>query len=496
MELKRFVTDQESPIPDPSPITKQQKVAVIGSGPAGLSSAWSLAKRGYSVTIFEALPIAGGMLAVGLPTYRLPREVIRRDLDYILALGVQIKTNSPIGDSFTIEDLKSQGYEAIFLSIGAHKGHKLPIPGADLKGVLIGVSFLRDVNLGKQAIVGNRVLVLGGGRVAFDCARTAFRLGASDIHIACVEDRDSMRATPSEIKEAEEEGIIIHNAQCFAKIHEKEGQVCGVECLDVRTFQFDKAGQLHINAIPGSEHIYEADTVIFAVGQSPELGPFHEIETSGIGTIAVNPETMVTNLPGIFAGGEATSGPITIIEAIAAGKQAAASIDFYLQGLIFKESIPLRDIKASDIEVKIPPEMTKQPKELPLTLPVIKRKSWEEVSLGFSKAAAISEAERCLNCAGHLCREVCPYHAPQFGSERNPKMQMCNLCIERWSQNKKPICVAACPTRAMDAGPFDELMAKYGDGKEAEGFAYCRSINPSVCFRPKRYNPSTHSKPK
>jgi heterodisulfide reductase subunit A-like polyferredoxin len=269
-----------------------------------------------------------------------------------------------------------------------------------------------------------------------------------------------------------------------------------VECLDVLTFQFDEVGQLHVNAIPGSEHTFEADTVIFAVGQSPELWPFHGIEISRIGTIAVNPETMATNLPGIFAGGEATSGPITIIEAVAAGKQAAASIDSYLQGFIFKKPNPLQDIKASEIEVGIPPEMARQPRQLPFTLPLIKRKSWEEISLGFSEAAAIEEAKRCLNCAGHLCREVCPYHAPQFGSEQNPKMQMCNLCVDRWSQNKKPICVAACPTRAMDAGPFDELVAMYSDSKEAEGFTHFRSTNPSICFRPKKYDPFTRSKPK
>ena len=496
MELKRFVTDQETPVPDPLPITRRQKVAVVGSGPAGLSAAWGLAKRGYPVTIFEALPVAGGMLAVGLPGYRLPKEVLRRDLDYIIALGIQIKTDFPIGNSNTIEDLKKQGFEAIFLSVGAHKGQKLPIPGADLKGVLVGIPFLRDINLGGKVIVGNRVLVLGGGRVAFDCARTAFRLGASDVHIACLEDRDSMRATTAEIREGKEEGIVIHNAQCFVKIHGKGGQVSGVECLDVLTFQFDEVGQLHVDAIPGSEHTFEADTVIFAVGQSPELWPFHGIEISKIGTIAVNPETMATNLPGIFAGGEATSGPITIIEAVAAGKQAAASIDSYLQGFIFKKPNPLQDIKASEIEVGIPPEMTRQPRQLPFTLPLIKRKSWEEISLGFSEAAAIEEAKRCLNCAGHLCREVCPYHAPQFGSEQNPKMQMCNLCVDRWSQNKKPICVAACPTRAMDAGPFDELVAMYSDSKEAEGFTHFRSTNPSICFRPKRYVLSTHSKPK
>ncbi len=217
MELKRFVTDQESPMPDPLPITKRQKVAVVGSGPAGLSAAWGLIRRGYPVTIFEALPVAGGMLAVGLPEYRLPKPILQRDLDYLTALGVQIRTNSPVGDTLAVDELKGQGYEAVFISVGAHKGHKSPIPGADLQGVLIGVPFLRDVNLKKKVNVGSNVMVLGGGRVALDCARAATRLGASEVHIACVENIDSMRAGTSEIRDAEEEGIVIHHAQILCQ---------------------------------------------------------------------------------------------------------------------------------------------------------------------------------------------------------------------------------------------------------------------------------------
>jgi NADPH-dependent glutamate synthase beta subunit-like oxidoreductase len=494
MELKRFVTDQESPMPDPLPITKRQNVAVVGSGPAGLSAAWGLIRRGYPVTIFEALPVAGGMLAVGLPEYRLPKPILQRDLDYLTALGVQIKTHSPVGDTLAVDELKGQGYEAVFIAVGAHKGHKSPIPGADLQGVLIGVSFLRDVNFKKRVNVGSKVMVLGGGRVALDCARAATRLGASEVHIACLENIDSMRAGPSEIRDAEEEGIVIHHAQTFVKIHGKGGRVSGIECLDVRSFSIDVSGQLQINAIPGTEHVFEADTVIFALGQSPELGPFPDFRISKTKTITVDPLTMATNLPGIFAGGEAVSGPMTIIEAVAAGKRAAAFMDSYLQGFIYKECPPTRDIESSEIEVRIPPDIPKQARRLAKALPKTRRRSWEEISMGFSEATAIEEAKRCLNCAGHLCLEVCPYHVPQFGSEQDSKMQKCNLCVARWGENKKPICVDACPTRAMDAGPLEELKAKYGDTKEAEGFAYCGSISPSICFKPKKYQVSHMTK--
>ncbi len=489
MDLKRFVTDQTSPMPDPFPVTKPQKVAIIGSGPAGLSAAWSLAKRGYPVTVFEALPVAGGMLAVGLPEYRLPKAILQRDLDYLKALGIEVRTDSPIGDISKLDALKDLDYEAIFLSIGAHKGHKLSIPGANLEGVHVGVSFLRDLNMGREPRVGSKVLVLGGGRVALDCARSAYRLGASEVHMACLEERDSMQAVASEVKEAEEEGIIVHNARSFKRIIGKNGHISGIECLDVRSFRFDETGQAHVEITPDSEHVYECDTIIFAVGQSPDLSPFHGTLTLKGKAIAVNPQTMSTNLPGVFAGGDAAAGGDSVIEAVSAGKRAAAAMDAFLQGLVFRGVDPFQQVNPSEVEVDIPAEVKKEPRHSLRILSETERRSWKEVSLGFSEDIAVAEAKRCLNCAGHVCREVCPYDVPQFGAEENPKMQMCNLCVDRWDRNKKPICVMACPTRAMDVGPVDELRVKYGDTREAEGFTFCGSTNPSVLFKPKKYLP-------
>jgi NADPH-dependent glutamate synthase beta subunit-like oxidoreductase len=488
MALKRFVTDQCSSNPDPFPVTRGQKVAVVGSGPAGLSAAWSLAKRGYPVTVFEALPVAGGMLAVGLPEYRLPEAKLQEDLDYLKALGIEIRTDSPIGDSLKLDELKDQGYEAIFLSVGAHRGNRLSIPGADVEGVHAGLTFLRDLNMNRKPKVGNSVLVLGGGRVALDCARSALRLGASEVQIACLEDRVSMRAITSEIQEAEEEGIRFHNTQSFTRILEKNGRVTGIECMDVQSFHFDETGQAIIDKILGSEHIYGCDTVIFAVGQSPELSLFPELRTSRGESIVVNPQTMTTNLAGVFAGGDATGRGGSVVEAIEAGKRGAASIDAHLQGLVFRGDYPAQHINLAEIEVDIPPEVKKEPRQPMPTLSETKRNSWNEVSLGYSEAEAKAEAMRCLNCAGHLCLEACPYDAPQFGAEENPKMQMCNLCVNRWAQNKKPICVTACPTRAMDAGPMEELIEKYGDQKDAEGFPYSKSTKPSVRFKPKKFS--------
>ena len=486
MDLKRFVTDRCSPMPPPFALTKPHKVAVVGSGPAGLSAAWSMAKRGYPVTVFEALPVAGGMLAVGLPEYRLPKAILQRDLDYLEALGLEIRTDSPIGGKLKLDDLRGQGYEAIFLAIGAHEGAKLSIPGTNLDGVHIGVSFLRDLNMGRKPQIGSRVLVLGGGRVALDCARSACRLGASVVHVVCLEDLDAMRAARGEVTEAEEEGVLVHNARSLKRIMGKKGRVSCAECVDVASLHFDETGQARVETIPGSEHVYDCDTVIFAVGQSPASRSFQEIITPKRPALAIDPQTMSTSSKGVFAGGDATGGGGSIIEAISAGKLAAEAMDAFLQGLVFRKKDPFLKVNPAEVEVHIPPEIKKEPRHALKTIPKIERDSWNEISLGFSEDTAIAEAKRCLNCAGHLCREVCPYGAPQFGAEENPKMQMCNMCIDRWDKNKHPICVTACPTRAMDAGPVEELKAKYGDRKEAEGFTFNLSTKPSVCFKPKK----------
>jgi NADPH-dependent glutamate synthase beta subunit-like oxidoreductase len=445
-----------------------------------------MAKRGYPVTVFEALPVAGGMLAVGLPEYRLPKAILQRDLDYLKALGLEIRTDSPIGGRRNLDDLRGQGYEAIFLGIGAHEGAKLSIPGANLDGVHRGVSFLRDLNMGRKPQVGSRVLVLGGGRVALDCARSACRLGASAVHVVCLEDLDAMRAAPGEVKEAEEEGVIVHNARSIKRIMGKKGRVCRAECVDVASFHFDETGQVQVETIPGSEHVYDCDSVIFAVGQWPESSSFQEILTPKRPVLAIDPLTMSTSLKGVFAGGDATGGGGSIIEAISAGKLAAEAMDAFLQGLVFRKKDPYIKVNPAEVEVHIPPGIKKEPRHVAKSSPKNERDSWHEISLGLSEDTAMAEAERCLNCAGHLCREVCPYDAPQFGAEKDPKMQMCNMCMDRWDKNKHPICVTACPTRAMDAGPVEELIAKYGDRKEAEGFTFSPWTKPSVCFKPKK----------
>jgi NADPH-dependent glutamate synthase beta subunit-like oxidoreductase len=489
MGLKRFVTDRHDSIPDPFSVTKVQKVAVVGSGPAGLSAAWSMAKRGYGVTVFEALPVAGGMLAVGLPDYRLPKSILQRDLDYLEALGIEIRTDSPIQTKGELDDLRDQGYAAIFLAIGAHEGRVLPVSGTNLDGVHIGVSFLRELNMGREPHVGRRVLVLGGGRVALDCARCACRLGASEVHLVCLEARDAMRAANEEIDEAQEEGVLVHNGRSLSRILGEGDRVSAAECIDVASFHFDETGRAHLETIPGSENIYECDTVVLAIGQMPASPFFQEILAPKRSILEIDPETMSTRLKGVFTGGDATGGSGSVIEAISSGKRAAKAMDAFIQGMVYKKKDPFHQVNPAEIAVQIPSGIKEEPRYPMQTRSVTDKNPWEEISFGFSEDAAIAEAARCLNCAGHICREVCPYDAPQFGAEDGARMQMCNFCVDRWDQNRHPICVTACPTRAMDAGPVGELIAKYGETREAEGFTSNPWTKPSVFFKPKKYPP-------
>ncbi|MCK5634644.1 MAG: FAD-dependent oxidoreductase, partial [Anaerolineales bacterium] len=270
--LKRFVTDKvyanpRQPVP-PTEITQDKRVAIIGAGPCGLTAAQDLVRLGFPVSVFEALPVAGGMLRVGVPEYRLPTDIIEREIADILDLGIDLHLNTVIED---LDYLFEEGFHAVLIAVGAHEGIRLPIPGADLDGVLINTLFLRDVRLGNTLELGKKVLILGGGNVAIDCARTAVRLGA-EVHLACLEPRDGMPCHPEEADAAEEEGVTIHPDRTFLNvIANGDGRAAGVECARVTHFEFDHEGRLNIETEPESEHIIDADTVIFSVGQRAGL---------------------------------------------------------------------------------------------------------------------------------------------------------------------------------------------------------------------------------
>lgn len=450
--LKRTATDYHdlrlghSP-PPPTFAKRLEKVAIVGAGPAGLSAAHDLARRGYEVTIFEASPVAGGMLYLGIPEYRLPRNIIKMEVDAILDLGVTLKLNTTLGKDFTLDDLRKQGYSAIFLAIGAQKSKDLKIEGVDLDGVLKGVEFLLNANLGYKVSLGDKVIVIGGGNVAvdvarsalrgvedlerlspeemrsaldvarmalrqivnpqkqtleeltvaMDVARSALRLGAKEVHMVCLESREEMPAHDWEIEEAVTEGLMLHPSLGPKKILGKEGKVCGLETLQVDSV-FDSQGRFNPTFIQGTESVMETDTIIMAIGQAPDLSFLKKsdgIEVSPRGTIKVDPDKLSTTAPGIFAGGDVAFGPRLVIDAIADGQKAALSIDEYLRG---RPRIPKRK-KTTVVSMNERYGDYDKIRRHPVpTIPVERRMGVSEVELGFPAEVAIQEGKRCLRC--------------------------------------------------------------------------------------------------
>ncbi len=421
---------------------KKEKIAVVGAGPCGLSCAHDLAIFGYDVTLFEASPVAGGMLYLGIPEYRLSRFIIRNQVNSVLDLGVTLKTNFALGRDFSIKDLKKQDFAAIFIAIGAHKSRDLRIPGTDIDGVLRGVEFLLNVNLGFKVELGQRVLVIGGGNVAIDVARSAarkvidekklsyegmtvamdvslsaLRMGAKEVHLICLEAKDEMPAHEYEVEEAISEGIILHPSLGPKQILEKNGKAVGLETIKVASV-FDAQGRFNPTFIDGTESVIEGDTVIMAIGQMPDLSFIRDedgIEVSTRGTIKINTETFETSAKGIFAGGDVGFGPRLIIDSTSDGRKAASSIDSYLRG---KKKIKKRifnKIFKKNYEMPSGYEKTERVK-VPM-IPIDRRIGIAEVELGYNEEMAIKEAERCLKC--HI--------SPIFHSE---KCILCGGCVD------------------------------------------------------------------
>lgn len=310
-----------------------QRVAVIGAGPAGLTAAYELGKKGYEVTVFESAPQPGGMLKQCIPEFRLPKKILDEEISHIKDAGVEIKTNTKIGKDLNINDLRKQGFNAILLSVGAHKTRKLVVEGEDLPEVFDALGFLRKTNSSEQIEVGQQVTIIGGGNVAIDSARTAKRLGAKEVTILYRRTKDEMPANPYEIQETEGEGVKIQFLVAPKRILDQNGHVHGIECLKMKLGEPDQTGRRAPVPIEGSEFTIRTDSVILAIGEAPDLSAFSkEIEIGEGNTMTVEPYSNETTQPGIFAAGDCVSGPATFIEAIVAGKKAAESIHQYLQG--------------------------------------------------------------------------------------------------------------------------------------------------------------------
>jgi heterodisulfide reductase subunit A-like polyferredoxin len=402
MNLHRFIADKEMEgnryMPAKKP-DRHEKVAIIGAGPAGLTCAYFLAIEGYQVTVFEKLPVLGGMLTVGIPSYRLPRDVIDAEIQTIKDLGVQFKTGVEIGKDITIGQLRDQGYKAFFIGIGAHECKALGIDGEDLEGVVPGVEFLREVNLGKKVYLGDRVAVIGGGNVAMDAVRTALRTGSKKPFVIYRRSYDEMPANKEEIEECAEEGIEIMTLTNPVRVIEKDGRASAIECIKMELGEPDAGGRRRPVPIKGSEFVIEIDALVPAIGQESDWACLTEecvCTLSDWGTMKVDPVTHQTGDPDIFAGGDAVTGPATVVEAIQAGKEAAVSIDRFIRGEDLNEGRPQQWESVKDVDIE---NVAEVPRERMPVLEVNERvDNFSEVQLGFSEDQAHKEADRCLSC--------------------------------------------------------------------------------------------------
>jgi formate dehydrogenase beta subunit len=470
--LKRFLTERFGPESKrggdlrPQALPKlNKKVAIIGGGPVGLSAAHDLALMGYSVTIFEAAPVAGGMLYLGIPEYRLPRDVVEAQVREILETGdITLKLNHAAGRDFTVAELR-RDFDSVLIAVGAHRSRDLSIPGVDLDGVYKGIDFLLNVNLGYKFTIGKRVVVIGGGNVAMDVARsaarevlrehgatddfipkdenvsavathemvdislTALRMGAREVNIVCLETRAEMPAALEEIEEAETEGIRMLAGFGPKRLVGSNGHVTALETVDTLRV-FDENHRFDPKFKEGSERLVECDTVIMAIGQSPKLDflrPEDGVQISPRGLIGVNRETLMTSAPGVFAGGDCAFGPRLIIDSVADGKRAAVAIDEYLQGC--KHPDPIVEIEVLTRHRMIEEYMELERQPIPM-LPIERRTGITEVEVGYSEQEAMAEASRCLKCWVNTIFE---------GNEQDATE--CVLCGG---------CVDVCPENCLD----------------------------------------------
>ncbi len=404
---ERAMSDRAYKNPSPRP-ANGKKVCVVGAGPGGLSCAYYLALMGYKVRIIEDLPIPGGMLMVGIPRYRLPREVIDREVAMIEALGVEISYNTRFGTDVTKDDLEKDGYEAFFLAIGAHKAWDLGIQGEkDFPKVIEAVTFLKDVALGEHHAPGRRVVVIGGGNVAIDAARTSLRLGAEAVTIAYRRSRNQMPADVEEVEQAEEEGIEFSFLTIPKSIEGQGDEITALSCVKAELKKKKGSDRLAPVPIEGQDFTIPADAVISAIGQYVDddgMDAFDGVNWTRRGTIEVNHASMETAQPGVFAAGDAVSGPATVIEAIGGGKRAAEAIDRYLKGIPQPRmpKIPVRYNTEPVIEMSASRKMTLKYPEMPMLNMDRRRTTFQQVELGYDEASVRAEASRCLRC--DICR--------------------------------------------------------------------------------------------
>jgi len=513
---KRFLGDyaraQGEDVNPPQAEPREEKVAIVGAGPAGLSAAYFLALKGYQVTVFEKLPVAGGMLTVGIPDYRLSRDVINAEIQNILNLGVTIKNNVTFGKDITFDSLDDEGFTAVFLSTGLHMGRRLNVEGEDLPGVIQGVQFLRSAALKERTDISGRVVVIGGGNVAIDVARTAVRAGGAHVDLVCLEARHEMPAWEHEIEEAVEEGVVIHNSwgpKCFLAA---DGTVSALEFKRC-TAVFDENGRFNPAYDDDQRLELPCDRALVAIGQASDgelLGRFGVGLDAG-GRILTDPTTLATTRPGVYAGGDCTLGPATFVQAVAQGRQAALSIHSYIAYGGLREEIPQ--------EPPVPKELNEAERlrakpiarnEMPMLAPEVRKKSFDPIELGFTEEMAVAEGQRCLACGlccqcGECVRKCGPQAIdltqreiirelevgaivvatgvdifdaekyPEYGYGKYPDV-ITNLQFER-------LCNASGPTSGKVLRPSDKTVPRsvvfvqcVGSRDRSKGHEYCSKV--------------------
>jgi formate dehydrogenase major subunit len=466
--------------------TRKQRIAVVGAGPAGLTAADDLARDGYKVTVFEALPVAGGMLNVGIPPYRLNRQVIQTAIKEISRLGVDIRLSTPVGKALTLEQLQSR-FNAVLIAAGAHEAIKLNIPGEALTGVLHGVTFMRKVNLHEKIALGRRAAVIGGGNTALDCARSARYLGAEKVTILYRRTRDEMPVSVEEIQEAEEEGVNIELlVSPLRVIGNLEGQVVGLACIRNRLMEPASGGRPRPVPIEDSEFVMAVDTVLPAVSQSPDTSFLPDIfARSKFDRVDVDAESLMTNVKGVFAVGDYTTGPRDVISVIAEAHRVSASIHRYLQGDLEAEKENEKKSRFWAAEWPHGPisDYDALPRQKMPTIPANDRRHIEaEVQLGFSPDMAVKEATRCLRCDHNItvdsdrcilcagCVDVCPYGCIQLipmdeieydqaAMDLSAIKQGAALVLDETYCIRCGLCIRRCPTGAIAMERYEILTS-------------------------------------
>jgi NADPH-dependent glutamate synthase beta subunit-like oxidoreductase/ferredoxin len=478
-----------------------KRVCVIGAGPGGLSAAYYLALKGYAVHVIEALPTAGGMIMVGIPRYRLPREVIDREVAMLEDLGVSFAFNTRFGRDVTLKDLKAKGYEAFFFAIGAHKAYNLGIPGeTDFPQTIEAIDLLRRVALGQRRIPGKRVVVIGGGNVAIDAARTCLRLGCSEVTIAYRRTRHEMPADEEEVEQAEEEGVRFSFLTIPAKIEGQNNAVTGLHCVRAQLIKREGSSRMSPVPILGSEHIMDADVIISAIGQKVDQHCMGELDRMGWtrrGTIDVNMVTMETSIQGIFAAGDAVTGPATVIEAIGGGKRAAEAIDRYLLGIPQPQMppVPVRRRRETCTEVPASTKTTIKRPIMDMLNMDRRRTTFQQVELGYTENMVREEARRCLRCdicirCGQcvaICRDKMGISALEMGYLNFDNPGPTDLRITEERCIACGACAANCPTGAMrieDRGD-ERLLILCGTILNRQKLVFCGDCGKAL--GPKKY---------